>query len=198
MVDYWLTSKFILLLFWGTWPSNYNLHFPSSLEAGCGHMTNFLLMRHEQKSYVEFLAIFCKVIDGALRSCFFVSLPFTVPDCYKGAGSSRLREKAHASTPAWVLPMVFILENLLALWVLLRGFPGKESACNAGDLDSIPGSGRSPGEGNGNPLQYSCLENSMDRGAIVHGVAKSQTQLCNYHFHFKGYLADRSLRVCSF
>ena len=56
----------------------------------------------------------------------------------------------------------------------------KESACNAGDLGSIPGSGRSPGEGNGNPLQNSCLENSMDRGAqrtTVHGVTKSQTGL---------------------
>ena len=54
----------------------------------------------------------------------------------------------------------------------------KASACNAGDLGSIPGSGRSPGEGNGNPLQYSCLENPMDVGAwgaTVHGVAKSQT-----------------------
>ena len=52
---------------------------------------------------------------------------------------------------------------------------GKESACNAGDPVSIPGSGRSPGEGNGNPLQYSCLENSMDRGvwkATVQGVAR--------------------------
>ena len=57
---------------------------------------------------------------------------------------------------------------------------GKESACNAGDLGSIPESGRSSGEGNGNPLQYSCLENSMDRGAwwaTVHGVTKSQTRL---------------------
>ena len=60
------------------------------------------------------------------------------------------------------------------------GFPsgsnGKESACNAGDLDLIPESGRSPGEGNGYPLQYSCLENSMDRGAWqanIHGVTKS-------------------------
>ena len=59
------------------------------------------------------------------------------------------------------------------------GFPhssvGKESACSAGDLGSIPGSGRSPGEGNGNPLQYSSLENPMDRGAwqaTVHGVAR--------------------------
>ena len=63
------------------------------------------------------------------------------------------------------------------------GFPGgsdsKESARNnVGHAGSIPGSGRSPGEGNGNPFQYSCLKNTMDRGAswaIVHGVAKSQT-----------------------
>ena len=59
------------------------------------------------------------------------------------------------------------------------GSDGKESACNVEDLGSNPGSGRSPGEGNGNPLLYSCLENSMDRGAwqaTVHGIAKSQTQ----------------------
>ena len=52
---------------------------------------------------------------------------------------------------------------------------GKESACNAGDPSAIPGTGRSPGEGNVNPLQYSCLENLMDRGAwqaTVHGVAR--------------------------
>ena len=57
---------------------------------------------------------------------------------------------------------------------------GKASAYNAGDLGLIPGSGRSPGEGNGNPLQYSCLKNPMDGGALhatVHGVAKSWTQL---------------------
>ena len=59
---------------------------------------------------------------------------------------------------------------------------GKASAYNAGDLGLNPGSGRSPGEGNGNPLQYSCLENPTDRGAwwaTVHGVAKSQTRLSN-------------------
>ena len=64
------------------------------------------------------------------------------------------------------------------------GFPcgsaGKESACNAGDLGLIPGLGRSLGEGNSYPLQYSGLENSMDR--IVHWIAKSQTQLSNFHF----------------
>ena len=60
------------------------------------------------------------------------------------------------------------------------GSPGKESTCNAGDLDSVPGWGRSPGEGNGYTLQYSGLENSTD--CIVHGVAKSWTWLSNFHF----------------
>ena len=67
------------------------------------------------------------------------------------------------------------------------GFPGgsevKASASNVGDLASVPGSGRSPGEGNGNTLQYSCLENPMDGGAwwaTVHGVTKSRTQLSDF------------------
>ena len=60
------------------------------------------------------------------------------------------------------------------------GSAGKESACNVGDLGSIPGLGRSPGEGKGYPLQYSGLENSMD--CIVHGVAKSRIPLSNFHF----------------
>ena len=64
------------------------------------------------------------------------------------------------------------------------GFPcdsaGKESACNAGDLGSIPGLGRSPGEKKGYAVQYSGLENFMD--CIVHGVAKSQTQLSDFYF----------------
>ena len=67
-------------------------------------------------------------------------------------------------------------------WVAIAGFPtgsdGQASVCNTGDPGSIPGSGRSSGEGNGNPLQYPCLENPMDRGAwraVVHGVEKSQT-----------------------
>ena len=62
------------------------------------------------------------------------------------------------------------------------GSAGKESACNVGDLGSIPGLGRSPGEGKGYPLQYSGLENSRD--CIVHRVTKSRTQLSNLHFHF--------------
>ena len=68
--------------------------------------------------------------------------------------------------------------------IVFLGFPcgsaGKESACNWGDLGSIPGLGRCPGEGKDYPLQYSGLKNSRD--CIVYGVAKSQTQLNDFHF----------------
>ena len=66
----------------------------------------------------------------------------------------------------------------------------KKSACSAEDLGSIPGLGKSPGEGKGRPLQYSGLENSMD--CIVHGVAKSQKQLSNFHFHIHELIIDFS------
>ena len=79
--------------------------------------------------------------------------------------------------------------------IYIYGFPGgldgKASACNVGDPVSIPGLGRSSGEGNGTPLQYSCLENPMDRGALqatVHGVAKSRTRLSDCTFTFKDIL----------
>ena len=80
---------------------------------------------------------------------------------------------------------------------ILKGFPdssvGTKSAYNAGDLGSIPGLGRSPGEGKGNPLQYSGLENSMD--CIVHGVAISWTQLSDFHFQKITELQNSCLRV---
>ena len=72
---------------------------------------------------------------------------------------------------------------------------GKESACNAGDPGSIPGSGRSPGEGNSCPLQYSGLENSVD--CIVHGVPKSQTQLSDFHFNVKSSFKQSPFRDIS-
>ena len=84
---------------------------------------------------------------------------------------------------SWKLTQV-VCRLLTEIWLPNErmGLPwwlsGKESACNAGDLGLIPRLGRSPGEGNGNPLQCSCLENSMDRGAwraIVHRIAKSLT-----------------------
>ena len=91
---------------------------------------------------------------------------------------------------------------------LLLEFPGgsngKTSACNPGDPVLIPGSGRSPGEGNGNPFQYSCLENSMDVGAwwaTVHGVAKSRTWLSDFTFTvFAGKVLagpSEELNICS-
>ena len=95
---------------------------------------------------------------------------------------------AQSSLKAWTCPsMIPFPEPHFPMsshsWItcnFYHGFPGdsdgKESACNVGDRGSIPGLGRSPGEGNSYPLQYSCLENPMDRGswrATVHGVAKS-------------------------
>ena len=87
------------------------------------------------------------------------------------------------------MPQLFLCSTVHGVWV---GLPGgsdrKESACNEGDTGSTPGSGRSPGEGKGYPLQYSCLENPMDRGAwraIVHGIAKSRTRQSDCHFHFR-------------
>ena len=81
---------------------------------------------------------------------------------------------------------LFVHYNYLETFYKNKGFPGgsddKESACNAEDLGLVPGLGRSPGEGNGNPLQYSFLENPMDRGvwwATAHGVTKSRTRLSN-------------------
>ena len=79
------------------------------------------------------------------------------------------------------------------------GSEDKASACNVGDLGSIPGLGRAPGEGNGNPLQYSCLENPMARGAwqaTVHGVAKSWTQLSDFTFFLSFCLQFKCSREC--
>ena len=105
-----------------------------------------------------------------------------------------LHEKAQAKFLAWwlmsckhsnnLMPMLLLIILITKTKLLLWGFPGgsdsKESACNAGDLGSIPGLGRFSGEGNGYPFQYSCLKNSMDKGvwwATVHGVTKSRTWL---------------------
>ena len=93
-----------------------------------------------------------------------------------------------------ILTCKFIKSTLTFIWNLqtIQGFPGgsevKASAWNAGDPGSIPGWGRSPGEGNGNPLQYYCLKNPMDRGAwqaTVHGVAKESDRTERLHFHFQ-------------
>ena len=91
------------------------------------------------------------------------------------------KSEANMQKAPWRPPVVEFETN----YQRLTGFPGgsdrkKNPPADAGDLGSIPGPGRSPGEGNGNPLQYSFLENSMDKGAwhaTVHGVTKSWKQL---------------------
>ena len=86
-----------------------------------------------------------------------------------------------------VLFQFVFLKLIMTILGFSGGSDGTESACNAGELGLIPGSGRPPGEGNGNPLQYSCLENSMDRGAwqaAVYSVAKSWAQLSNKHIEW--------------
>ena len=85
--------------------------------------------------------------------------------------------------------------------VMPRSSVSKESACSVGDPGLIPGLGRSPGEGNGNPLQYSCLENPMDGRAwwaTVHGVAKSRTGLSDFaslHFSVLGVFTNERLKA---
>ena len=103
-------------------------------------------------------------------------------------GSQRVRhdwaflqnpQRNHPTLVFLKLPQWFWASRIAQLVKNLPGSAGKESACNVGDLGSIPGLGRSPGEGRGYPLQYSGLENSMD--CIVHGVAKSRTRLSDVH-----------------
>ena len=137
----------------------------------------------------------------------FESLPLIIDVVYCGTFFLR-RQKyqsfhwyTYCESLLWILTVLIIVEwkylkVVLGAPMLYLGFPGgsedKVFACNAGDPGSIPGLGRSPGEGNGNPLQYSCLENPMDRGAwrtTVHRVAKSQTRLSDFTF-FHG--------ICSF
>ena len=88
--------------------------------------------------------------------------------------------KLHLNFFSYIKLVLFSL--LIFIGGFFSGLDGKESACSAGDPSSIPGLGKSPGEGHGSPLQYSCLENPMDGGAwwaTVHGVAKIRTQLSN-------------------
>ena len=103
---------------------------------------------------------------------------------WSSLGCMRLNDDSKEAISIFNFP-VFILK---CDWDLIQGFPGgsdgEESAYNVRDTGSIPGSGRSPREGHGNPLQYPCLENPMDRGAwwaTVHGVAKSWTWLSDQH-----------------
>ena len=100
-------------------------------------------------------------------------------DIFALQGSLKSLLQHHNSKVSILQRSAFVMIQLSYPWLPGQA-KGIESACSAGDLGSVPEWGRFPGEVNGNPLQYSCLENSMDRGAwqaTVHGVTKSQTQL---------------------
>ena len=111
------------------------------------------------------------------HSCYHTETIFSVPNYTTHIPNPAINYLISTSLNSTLSPHIFIHLTLD------RGFPcssdGKESACNVGDLGSIPGSGRSPGEGKGYPLQYSGLVNFMD--CIVHGVAKSRTWLSDFH-----------------
>ena len=129
--------------------------------------------RLEKNCMACFIHYLCLVIQSCLTLC-------NPTDC-SPAGSS-----AHGILQTRILEWVAIpFSNSLfqycftCIWIPAR-LRGKESTCTTGDAGSIPGLGRSPGGGHGNPLQYSCLENPMGRGAlqaIVHRVRKSWTEL---------------------
>ena len=116
---------------------------------------------------------------------------FLASQVYKWRGCGLRMHHSENPTHIDLYDEVWDLVLTIFRWAFVhRSFPGgsevKASACNAGELGSFPGSGRSPGEGNGNSLQYSCLENPMDRGAwwaTVHGIAESDTTE-RLHFHF--------------
>ena len=95
-----------------------------------------------------------------------------------GSGRSTGEGIGYPLQYSWVAPVFWRIQENTPVFPV--GSAGKESTCKVRDLGLIPGLGRSPGERNGYPLQYSDLENSMD--CIVHGVVKSQTQLSNFHF----------------
>ena len=123
-----------------------------------------------------------KILQVRLQQVRNWELPDVQAGLRKGRGIRDQTVNIH-----WIIEKAREFQKIIYFCFIHQGFPGgsddKASACNAGDLGSIPWSWRSPGEGNGNPLQYSCLENSVDGGvcwATVHGVTKSWTWLSNF------------------
>ena len=136
----------------------------------------------------------CSRATAGLAQGAFVVLPLSTTSPFTRSASSTSRTGAHpkrtpqSPSPGWS-PFQQLPPSRTTTIRQIKGhqdFPGgsvdKEYACSVGDLGLIPRLGRSPGEGNSNPLQYSGLENSMD--CIVHGVTKNQTWLRDFHFHF--------------
>ena len=125
--------------------------------------------------------------ESAINIRMFPSLlnfppPPSPPQCSRLSQITGVSSLSHRADTHWHL-FLYTAAYMYPCFspLLSRSSAGKESACNAGDTGLIPGSGRSPGEGKGYPLQFSGLENSKD--CIVHGVIKSQTRLSEFHFH---------------
>ena len=112
-----------------------------------------------------------KILQARLQQYVNHELPDVQAGFRKGSGT-----RDQIANIRWIIEKARIPEKhlLLLYWDFPHSSVGKESACNAGDQGSIPGSGRSPGEGNGNPLQYSCLENPMEGEACRLQSTRSQ------------------------
>ena len=137
----------------------------------CSNYCTITLISHASK-------VMLKILQARLQQYVNQELPDVQAGFRKGIGTRDL-----IANIRWIIEKAREFQKN----IYFIGFPGsldgKASAYNVGDLGLIPGSGRSPGEGNGNPLQYSCLENPMDQGswwATVHGVTESQTRLSDF------------------
>ena len=168
---------------WGSWGSDTTerLHFHFSLSCigeGNGNPLKCSYLENPRDGGAWWAAVY-----GITQS--WTRLKWLSSSSSSSSSSSVAKELVNCRRPrfdSWV-GKIHWRRDRLPIPIFL-GFPGgsvgKESTCNAGDLGSIPGLGRSPGKGKGHLLQYFGLENSMD--CIVHGVTKNQTQLSDFHF----------------
>ena len=158
---------------------NSPLQFQASLLWSCKHCFSNLRIspcsgKTSRWQYFPITFIYAGLYWGHISICFYLNCPW----CFSSKKKCKILHilLLDFTNLSHALKCEDNLRIILSLTPLSGGSDGKESACNAGDSGLIPGLGRSPGEGKGNPLQYSCLKNSMDRGAwrvTVHGVSKS-------------------------
>ena len=146
---------------------------------------------HPRKARVAQTSSFVSLVSEGSKGAWDCTPRWWLPTGV--SGDRAFHRRLAVWTPASQSQVGGVTGALMHHWDFPGGSDSKASAYNAGDPGSIPGSGRSPGEGNGNPLQYSCLENPMDREAwwaTVHGVAKSGTRLSDFTFTFNAPLAS--------
>ena len=157
------------------WPENWKraVFLPIPKEGNAKECSNYCIIAVLTSHASE---VILKILQARLQQYVNCELPNVPAGFRKGRGT-----RDQIANICWIIKKAREFQKTSSLVAQIV----KASACNAGDLGSIPGWGRSSGEGNGNPLQYSCLENSMDGGAwwaTVHGVTKSGTQLSDFTF----------------